>query len=58
MDEVKKKQHRQVISKSLRDDFELELRKEHKKAGQSCFDIADAMAAFDRIFEVAQPRKG
>lgn len=49
---------KQTISKSLRDDFAKELREEHRKAGQGQFDIADAMAAFDRIFEVAQPLKG
>lgn len=55
---MRKKEEKVTISQSLRDDFELELRKEHKKATQGCFDIADAMAAFDRLFEVAKPLKG
>jgi len=50
------KQHKQIITQSLRDDFEKELRKEHTIARMH-FDVADAMAAFDRIFEVAKAPK-
>lgn len=55
MDRVKKLP-KQIISQSLRDDFEKELRKEHSMTRMH-FDIADAMAAFDRIFEVAKAPK-